>query len=44
MIDQDEVNQRLSDFICEKGLWSAFTDYLRQMGYTDSEIEELEDG
>lgn len=38
-----DLNYLMSEFISERGLYNVFTDWLKLKGYTDNDIEEMED-
>lgn len=43
VLNIDELNQYMSQFICDKGLWTSFVEFLKIKGYADEEIESIED-
>jgi hypothetical protein len=44
MIDQDEIFYQMGEFISQQGLWDKFIQRLKANGYTDEQIEEIEEG
>jgi hypothetical protein len=42
VIFDNDINEKMVEFICEKGMWSDFLAYLKSKGFTDEEIEEME--
>lgn len=39
-IDQEELSIELTAFICDKGLWNEFLEFMKKKGYSEEDLED----